>query len=141
MFGQMTAGSWIYIGAQGILQGTYETLAALAEKRGWGSLKGKFVLTAGLGGMGCAQALAITMNEGAGLIVEVDPEQAQWRKDIGYLDMVVDDFEEAMSLVLEARDKKIPRSVGLDRQRGRYFPGCFGKRCDPGCGHRPDPGA
>ena len=77
MYGQMTAGSWIYIGTQGILQGTYETLASLADQRGWNSLKGKFVLTAGLGGMGGAQPLAITMNEGAGLIVEVDPEQAQ----------------------------------------------------------------
>ena len=67
MFGQMTAGSWIYIGTQGILQGTYETLGALARQRGWGSLKGKFVLTAGLGGMGGAQPLAITMNEGVGL--------------------------------------------------------------------------
>ena len=122
MFGQMTAGSWIYIGAQGILQGTYETLGALAVKRGWGSLKGKFVLTAGLGGMGCAQALAITMNEGAGLIVEVDPEQAQWRKDIGYLDMVVDDFEEAMSLVLEAKEKQIPRSVGLVANAADIYP-------------------
>lgn len=122
MFGQMTAGSWIYIGAQGILQGTYETLGALAAKRGWGSLKGKFVLTAGLGGMGCAQALAITMNEGVGLIVEVDPEQAQWRKDIGYLDMVVDDFEEAMSLVTEARDKEIPRSVGLVANAAEIYP-------------------
>ena len=122
MFGQMTAGSWIYIGAQGILQGTYETLSALAEKRGWGSLKGKFILTAGLGGMGCAQALAITMNEGAGLIVEVDPKQAQWRKDIGYLDMVVDDFEEAMSLVLEAKEDQIPRSVGLIGNAADIYP-------------------
>lgn len=122
MFGQMTAGSWIYIGAQGILQGTYETLAALAAKRDWPSLKGKFILTAGLGGMGCAQALAITMNEGVGLIVEVDPEQAQWRKDIGYLDMVVDDFEEAMSLVTEARDKEIPRSVGLIANAAEIYP-------------------
>lgn len=122
MFGQMTAGSWIYIGAQGILQGTYETLASLAVKRGWGSLKGKFILTAGLGGMGCAQALAITMNEGVGLIVEVDPEQAQWRKEIGYLDMVVDDFEEAMSLVIEAKEKEIPRSVGLIGNAAEIFP-------------------
>ena len=80
MYGQMTAGSWIYIGTQGILQGTYETLAALASQRGWSSLKGKFVLTAGLGGMGGAQPLAITMNEGVGLIVEVDPDRAQRRQ-------------------------------------------------------------
>ena len=73
MYGQMTAGSWIYIGTQGILQGTYETFGALARLKGWASLKGKFCLTAGLGGMGGAQPLAITMNEGVGLIVEVDP--------------------------------------------------------------------
>src|SRR5690606_30881015 len=79
MYGQMTAGSWIYIGTQGILQGTYETLGALARQRGWGSLKGKFVLTAGLGGMGGAQPLAITMNEGVGLVVEIDPSRAKRR--------------------------------------------------------------
>src|SRR5688500_18496608 len=72
MYGQMTAGSWIYIGTQGILQGTYETFGALAKLKGWGSLKGKFVLTAGLGGMGGAQPLSITMNDGVGLIVEVE---------------------------------------------------------------------
>ncbi len=102
MYGQMTAGSWIYIGTQGILQGTYETLGSLAHLRGWPSLKGKFVLTAGLGGMGGAQPLAITMNEGVGLIVEVDPERAKRRLDIGYVDVVVDDLEEAMTLVEEA---------------------------------------
>ena len=100
MYGQMTAGSWIYIGTQGILQGTYETLASLASQKGWESLSGKFVLSAGLGGMGSAQPLAITMNEGVGLLVEVDREQAQWRKDIGYLDLVVEDLEEALALVL-----------------------------------------
>ena len=89
MYGQMTAGSWIYIGTQGILQGTYETLGSLAHLRGWPSLKGKFVLTAGLGGMGGAQPLAITMNEGVGLIVEVDPERAKRRLDVGYVDTVV----------------------------------------------------
>jgi urocanate hydratase len=122
MYGQMTAGSWIYIGTQGILQGTYETLASLAQQRGWGSLKGKFVLTAGLGGMGGAQPLAITMNEGVGLVVEVDPEQAQWRKEIGYLDMVSDDLEEALTLVLEAKEKEIPRSVGLIGNAAEIYP-------------------
>jgi len=122
MYGQMTAGSWIYIGTQGILQGTYETLASLAQQRGWGSLKGKFVLTAGLGGMGGAQPLAITMNEGVGLIVEVDPEQAKWRKEIGYLDMVSDDLEEALTLVLEAKEKEIPRSVGLIGNAAEIYP-------------------
>ncbi|MCS6908791.1 MAG: urocanate hydratase [Anaerolineales bacterium] len=113
MFGQMTAGSWIYIGTQGILQGTYETLAALAKQRGWRSLKGKFVLTAGLGGMGGAQPLAITMNEGVGLIVEVDPQRAKRRLEIGYVDTVVDDLEEAMTIVEECLAKEIPKSVGL----------------------------
>ncbi|MBM3137528.1 MAG: urocanate hydratase [Chloroflexi bacterium] len=122
MYGQMTAGSWIYIGTQGILQGTYETLASLAQQRGWSSLKGKFVLTAGLGGMGGAQPLAITMNEGVGLVVEVDPQQANWRKEIGYLDIVSDDLEEALTLVLEAKEKQIPRSVGLIGNAAEIYP-------------------
>lgn len=122
MYGQMTAGSWIYIGTQGILQGTYETLGSLAQQRGWGSLKGKFVLTAGLGGMGGAQPLAITMNEGVGLIVEVDPERAQRRHEIGYIDTVVDTLEEAMTLVDEARDQQIPRSVGLIGNAADIYP-------------------
>ena len=113
MYGQMTAGSWIYIGTQGILQGTYETFGALAKLKGWGSLKGKFVLTAGLGGMGGAQPLAITMNEGVGLIVEVDPERAERRRAMGYVDTVVDTLEEAMTLVEEAREQQIPKSIGL----------------------------
>jgi len=122
MYGQMTAGSWIYIGTQGILQGTYETLASLAKQKGWPSLSGRFVLSAGLGGMGSAQPLAITMNGGAGLLVEVDREQAQWRKDIGYLDLVVEDLEEALALVLEAKEKKIPRSVGLIGNAADIYP-------------------
>jgi urocanate hydratase len=113
MYGQMTAGSWIYIGTQGILQGTYETFGALAKLKGWNSLKGKFCLTAGLGGMGGAQPLAITMNEGVGLIVEVDPERARRRLEIGYVDTVVDTLEEAMTLVEEAVEQQIPKSIGL----------------------------
>ncbi|MBV6391488.1 MAG: Urocanate hydratase [Anaerolineales bacterium] len=113
MYGQMTAGSWIYIGTQGILQGTYETFGALAKLKGWDSLKGKFVLTAGLGGMGGAQPLSITMNEGVGLIVEVDPERAERRRAIGYVDMVVDNLEEAMTLVEENVKRKTPKSIGL----------------------------
>jgi urocanate hydratase len=113
MYGQMTAGSWIYIGTQGILQGTYETFGALAKLKGWDSLKGKFVLTAGLGGMGGAQPLAITMNEGVGLIVEVDPERAERRRAIGYVDTVVDTLEEAMTLVEEAKERQVPKSIGL----------------------------
>ncbi len=122
MFGQMTAGSWIYIGAQGILQGTYETLGALAAKKGWCSLRGKFVLTAGLGGMGSAQPLAITMNEGVGLIVEVDAEQARWRKELGYLDRVATDLEDGLSQVLEAKEKGVPLSVGLVANAAEIYP-------------------
>jgi urocanate hydratase len=113
MYGQMTAGSWIYIGTQGILQGTYETFGALARLKGWGSLKGKFCLTAGLGGMGGAQPLAITMNEGVGLIVEVDPARAKRRLDNGYVDRVVEELEEAMTLVDEYKDQQKPQSIGL----------------------------
>jgi urocanate hydratase len=113
MYGQMTAGSWIYIGTQGILQGTYETLGSLAQAQGWPSLKGKFVLTAGLGEMGGAQPLAVKMNEGVGLIVEVDPRRAQRRLDTRYLDVVVDTLEEAMTLVEEALEKEEPKSIGL----------------------------
>lgn len=113
MYGQMTAGSWIYIGTQGILQGTYETFGSLAQQQGWQSLKGKFVLTAGLGGMGGAQPMAITMNEGVGLIVEVDPERAQKRLEIGYVDVVTDNLEDAMTQVEEALEQQIPKSIGL----------------------------
>jgi len=113
MYGQMTAGSWIYIGTQGILQGTYETLGSLAKLRGWPSLKGKFVLTAGLGGMGGAQPLAVTMNGGVALVIEADPTRAQKRLDLGYVDAVVDTLEEAMTLVEEAVHAGKPLSVGL----------------------------
>ena len=122
MYGQMTAGSWIYIGTQGILQGTYETLGSLAHQRGWRSLGGKFVLTAGLGGMGGAQPLAITMNEGVGLIVEVDPERARRRQEIGYVDIVVDTLEEAMTLVEESVDRQIPKSIGLIGNAADIYP-------------------
>jgi urocanate hydratase len=122
MFGQMTAGSWIYIGTQGILQGTYETLGSLARLRGWSSLKGKFVLTAGLGGMGGAQPLAITMNEGVGLIVEVDPARAQRRFETGYVDVVVDTLEEAMTLVEEYQKKELPKSIGLIGNAAEIYP-------------------
>jgi urocanate hydratase len=113
MYGQMTAGSWIYIGTQGILQGTYETLGSLASQQGWESLKGKFILTAGLGGMGGAQPLAITMNEGVALVVEVDPDRARRRQEGGYVDQVVDTLEEAMTIIEQARDGGQPWSVGL----------------------------
>ncbi len=122
MYGQMTAGSWIYIGTQGILQGTYETLGSLARQRGWSSLAGKFVLTAGLGGMGAAQPLAITMNGGVGLIVEVDPERARKRLEIGFVDIVVDTLEEAMTLVEDAVENQVPKSIGLIGNAADVYP-------------------
>ncbi len=122
MYGQMTAGSWIYIGTQGILQGTYETLGALARQKGWSSLKGRFVLTAGLGGMGGAQPLAVTLNEGVGLIVEVDPARAQRRLETGYVDSVVDTLEEAMTLVEEAISSETPTSIALIGNAAEVFP-------------------
>jgi len=122
MYGQMTAGSWIYIGTQGILQGTYETLGSLARQQGWPSLRGKFVLTAGLGGMGGAQPLAITMNEGVGLVVEADPERAKRRHEMGYIDLVVDTLEEAMTLVEEAVETETPQSIGLIGNAAEVYP-------------------
>ncbi|MBF8284563.1 MAG: hutU, partial [Anaerolineales bacterium] len=122
MYGQMTAGSWIYIGTQGILQGTYETLGSLARQKGWESLKGKFTLTAGLGGMGGAQPLAVTMNEGVGLIVEIDPARARRRLETGYVDVVVDTLEEAMTLVEESKAKGEPKSIGLIANAADVFP-------------------
>ncbi len=122
MYGQMTAGSWIYIGTQGILQGTYETLGSVAARHFGGSLKGRFVLTAGLGGMGGAQPLAITMNEGVGLIVEVDPARARRRLETGYIDTVVDTLEEAMTLVEGALARQEAFSVGLIANAADVYP-------------------
>lgn len=122
MYGQMTAGGWIYIGTQGILQGTYETLGAAANSAGWPSLKGKFVLTAGLGEMGGAQPLAITMNEGIGLIVEVDPLRAKRRLETRYIDIVVDTLEEAMTMVEEALERGEPKSIGLIANAADVYP-------------------
>ena len=113
MFGQMTAGSWIYIGTQGILQGTYESLGALAAQKGWDGLKGKIVLTGGLGGMGGAQPLAVTMNECVALVVEVDPSRAQRRLETRYIDRVVESTDEAIALCEAAREAGEALSVGL----------------------------
>ena len=113
MYGQMTAGSWIYIGTQGILQGTYETFAAAAKKHFGGSLKGRLVLSAGLGGMGGAQPLAVTLNDGVFLGVEVDPARIKRRLETGYLDTMVDRLEDALILALGAKEKGIPKSIGL----------------------------
>ena len=113
MFGQMTAGSWIYIGTQGILQGTYETFGAVARRHFGGSLKGKLVVSGGLGGMGGAQPLAATMNDAAFLGVDVDPARIQRRLETGYLDRMTDDLEHAWRLVEEARRAGTALSVGL----------------------------
>jgi len=113
MFGQMTAGSWIYIGTQGILQGTYETLAAVARRHFGGSLKGKLVLTAGLGGMGGAQPLAVTLNEGVAIVVEVDPERIKRRLETKYVDMMTDSLDQALDLALEAKQKGQALSIAL----------------------------
>jgi urocanate hydratase len=113
MYGQMTAGSWIYIGTQGILQGTYETLAELARQHFDGSLKGRWVLTAGLGGMGGAQPLAVTMNDGVALVVEVDESRIKRRIETGYVDRMTSDLDEALGLVLEAKQAGRPLSVAL----------------------------
>jgi urocanate hydratase len=113
MFGQMTAGSWIYIGTQGILQGTYETFASVARAHFGGSLRGRIVLTAGLGGMGGAQPLAVTMNEGVVLAVEVDPARAERRRAIGYVDRLTSDLDEALRWTREAAADGRTLSVGL----------------------------
>ncbi|HEX6207669.1 MAG TPA: urocanate hydratase, partial [Actinomycetota bacterium] len=113
MYGQMTAGSWIYIGTQGILQGTYETLAELASQRFQGTLSGRIVLTAGLGGMGGAQPLAVTMNEGVALVVEVDPARIERRIKTRYLDRQTEDLDQAVRWAEEARAEGEAVSIGL----------------------------
>ncbi|MFI9584109.1 urocanate hydratase [Streptomyces sp. NPDC052236] len=113
MYGQMTAGSWIYIGTQGILQGTYETFAAVAAKKFNGTLAGTITLTAGLGGMGGAQPLAVTMNDGVAICVDCDPRAIERRIEHGYLDVRADSLEHALHLAVEARDARRPLSIGL----------------------------
>jgi urocanate hydratase len=113
MFGQMTAGSWAYIGTQGILQGTYETMAAVAKEHFGGGLQGKLVLTAGLGEMGGAQPLAVTMNDGVALVVEINTKAIERRLEHGYLEAWTDDLDEAIAMAQQAMEEKIPRSIGL----------------------------
>ncbi|MEW2392910.1 urocanate hydratase [Streptomyces venezuelae] len=113
MYGQMTAGSWIYIGTQGILQGTYETFAAVAAKKFNGTLAGTITLTAGLGGMGGAQPLAVTMNDGVAICIDVDPRAIERRIEHKYLDVKADSLEHALQLAVEARDARRPLSIGL----------------------------
>jgi urocanate hydratase len=113
MFGQMTAGSWIYIGTQGILQGTYETFAAVAGKKFGGSLEGTITLTAGLGGMGGAQPLAVTMNGGVAICIECDPERIKRRLEHRYLDVEADSLDEALRLAEDAEKNRAPLSIGV----------------------------
>ena len=122
MFGQMTAGSWIYIGTQGILQGTYECFAAIARKRFGGSLAGTLTVTAGLGGMGGAQPLAITMNGGVALCVELDPDRAYRRVETRYLDVVADGYADALRRCTEAVAARRPLSVGLAGNAAELLP-------------------
>ena len=122
MFGQMTAGSWIYIGTQGILQGTYETFAAVAAKRFGGSLAGTITLTAGLGGMGGAQPLAVTMNGGVALCIDCDPSRISRRIEHGYLDVAADGVDDAVRRAVAARDAARPLSIGLLGNAADLFP-------------------
>ncbi len=122
MYGQMTAGSWIYIGTQGILQGTYETFGAVADKRFDGTLRGTLTVTAGLGGMGGAQPLAVTMNEGVALCVDVDPHRVQRRLETRYLDEVADDLDDAIARVLAAKASGTPLSVGVVGNAAEVLP-------------------
>ena len=123
MYGQMTAGSWIYIGTQGILQGTYETFAAVAAKRFGGSLAGTITLTAGLGGMGGAQPLAVTMNGGVAICVDCDQSRITRRIEYGYLDEQADDVDDAIRRAVAARDKGQALSIGLLGNAADVFPG------------------
>src|SRR5205809_4432832 len=122
MYGQMTAGSWIYIGTQGILQGTYETFAAVARKHFGGTLAGRLVVTAGLGGMGGAQPMAVTMNEGTALIVDVDPARAERRRSQGFLDEIAPSLDDAIVKVERYRRERTARSVGLVGNAAEVLP-------------------
>ncbi|MGH3649426.1 MAG: urocanate hydratase [Acidimicrobiia bacterium] len=122
MYGQMTAGSWIYIGTQGILQGTFQTFVAIAEKKFGGTLAGTLTLTGGLGGMGGAQPLAITMNGGVALCIEVDPQRIQRRLETGYLDVEAESVEHAIEMAIAAKEAKKALSIGLLGNAADLFP-------------------
>ena len=131
MYGQMTAGSWIYIGTQGILQGTYETFAEAARQRFDGSLRGRWTLTAGLGGMGGAQPLAVTMNDGVCLAVEVDPERVRRRVETRYLDRSTGSIDEALRWVDEAVRGQVPLSIGLIGNAAEILPDLVRRGVEP----------
>ena len=128
MYGQMTAGSWIYIGTQGILQGTYETFAAVAAKRFGGSLSGTITLTAGLGGMGGAQPLAVTMNGGVAICVDCDQSRITRRIEHGYLDEQADDIDDAIRRAVAARDQNQALSIGLLGNAADVFPSLLARK-------------
>src|SRR6187402_474965 len=130
MYGQMTAGSWIYIGTQGILQGTYETLAAVAAKRFGGTLAGTLTVTGGCGGMGGAQPLAVTLNGGACLIVDVDGDRLHRRVRERYLDRVAGSLDEAIALVTQARAEKSALSVGVVGNTAEVLPELLRRRVE-----------
>jgi len=131
MYGQMTAGSWIYIGTQGILQGTYETLAALARRYFGGTLAGRLTVTAGLGGMGGAQPLAVTMNEGVALVVEVDPARVDRRLATRYLDEVAGSLDEALARAAQYQRSRTPRSIGLIGNAAEVLPALVDRGVTP----------
>jgi urocanate hydratase len=131
MYGQMTAGSWIYIGTQGILQGTYETFGALARQHGWGTLAGKLVLTAGLGEMGGAQPLAITMNGGVGVLVEIDRWRAERRLALRQVDLICDEIEDAMTRAEQARTAGQPLSIALIGNAAELLPELLARGVQP----------
>jgi urocanate hydratase len=131
MYGQMTAGSWIYIGTQGILQGTYETLAALARRHFGGTLRGRLTVTAGLGGMGGAQPLAVTMNEGVALVVEVDPARIARRLDTRYLDEATGSLDEALERAQDYCRRGVARSIGLEGNAVDVIPALVARDVTP----------
>ena len=141
MYGQMTAGSWIYIGTQGILQGTFETFAAVADKRFGGTLAGTITVTAGLGGMGGAQPLAVTMNDGVVICIECDPARIQRRIDHRYLDVQAPSLEEAVRMAVEARDARRPLSIGVLGNAAAMLPAAARDGRPDRHRHRPDLGA
>src|SRR5580765_81289 len=131
MYGQMTAGSWIYIGTQRILQGTYETLAAVARRHFSGTLRGTLTVTAGLGGMGGAQPLAVTMNEGVALVIEVDPARIARRLATRYLDEAVDSLDEALTRIDDYRRRGVARSIGLAANAADVLPALVARGVTP----------
>src|SRR5437660_4435911 len=131
MYGQMTAGSWAFIGTQGILQGTYETLAAVAKEHFHGTLAGRLGLTAGLGEMGGAQPLAVTMNDGVAMAVEIDKKAIEKRIRHGYLQSFTDDLDEALDIVRQAKRDRVPRSVALLGNAAEVHPELLRRRIIP----------